>query len=292
MAVFSMVTTAGSRAYTEHALRSFAQHTPLEPTDSFVLIDNDGDYALGESPIKIDVLKNPTPLGFSQNANQAVDLARNRKTDLYFLNNDVIFTAGWLTPFRVPEPIILTPLTNRELQYDTPFFKASMIMELADYLGREAGLEKLVSLHSAAYRGYQKVIVSPFCVVKLPLEVMEGIGHFDDSFGPAGGEDYDYCLRAYLGGFSVSYARSSYLLHFGGKSSWSGVETKAQQDERELKFRSVFGYKWGMDLLKIILFDEHAILDGNPMLKEELRRGNQRKVIEVLMGDKRNSIFL
>lgn len=287
-----MVTTSASARYTEHALRSFFRNTPLQPPDRFILIDNDSDYAGGEFSARTDILKNPAPLGFASNANQAVDLARHFRADLYFLNNDIIFTPDWLDPFLDSEARILTPFTNRELQYDTPLFKASMIMELSDYLGQEDGLDKLAEIHRAGARGYHRILVAPFCAVKLPLQIMDEVGHFDESFGKGGGEDYDYCLRAYLGGFSVAYARSSYVLHFGGKSSWSGVESRHEQDERELKFRAVFGYKWGLDLLKLILFEERWIVENNPELVEEIRQGNQRRVIEVLMGDKKNEIYL
>ena len=287
-----MVTTAASEQYTVHALRSFYKHTPLETGDRLIIIDNDNSHTPGEFASKTDILKNPAPLGFARNANQGVDLARHFKADLYFLNNDIILTPHWLDPFLTANPLILTPFSNREIQYDTPALATRMVMELSDYLGHEDGMEKLADLHRSASYGYRKVIVAPFFAVKIPLQVMEMVGHFDESFGQGGGEDYDYCLRAHLAGFSVAYAIPSYVLHFGGKSSWSGVESREQQDERELKFRAMFGYKWGMDLLKLILFEERWIVENNPELMEEIRQGNQRRVIEVLMGDKKNEIYL
>ena len=292
MKLFSMVTTAGSARYTGHALRSFFQNTPLEAGDRVMLIDNDNSYQLSEFQERVDILKNPAPLGFAENANQAIDLALHYGADLYFLNNDIILPPRWLEPFLIPEPLILTPFSNRELQYETPAINARMCMELDDYLGHEEAFEKIAELHKNATNGYKKVIVAPFFVVKLPLSVMREIGHFDESFGKGGGEDYDYCLRATLGGFSVAYAIQSYVLHFGGKSSWSGVETSAAQNERELKFRAVFASKWGMELLKLILFEERWIVENNPELMDAVRKGNQKHVIEVLMGDKSNELYL
>jgi GT2 family glycosyltransferase len=93
MNVFGMVTTRHSHAYTSHALESFFRSTLFALTDLFVLIDNDGTYPLppgGDGP-PVTRLTNAAPLGFAANLNQVLRIARARRADLFFLNNDLIF---------------------------------------------------------------------------------------------------------------------------------------------------------------------------------------------------------
>ena len=290
--LFGMVTTAKSARYTEHALRSFFENTTLADKDRFLLIDNDGGYELPLQHPQLELHRNATPLGFAENGNQLIDLANKEKADLFFLNNDIILTPNWLEPLLVDNSAIMTPLSNREVQYNFGDISFPMIMQLDDYFGKEAALKDLVTAHRSSAQGQLKVTVLPFFCVRIPYLVLSSIGHFDTSFGKAGAEDYDYCLRAFLGGFSVKYALQSYVLHFGGKSSYSGAETKEQQDERELKFRSMFGYKWGMQLLKLILFEDREILREGTPLAEEIKKGNHRYVIECLKGDKECAVSM
>ena len=101
--------------------------------------------------------------------------------------------------------------------------------------------------------------VLPFFCVRIPQQVAQAVGNFDERFGKAGGEDYDYCLRAYLAGFSVQFALRSYLLHFGGKSTYSGAESDVEQTAREEKFRSEFRQKWGDGLADLILREQQNV---------------------------------
>ena len=99
MNVSGMVTTRPSHAYTACALASFFQTTPFGADDRFVLIDNDGTY--GPPPDawpQVTYLANPVPYGFAANVNQVLRLARACGADLFFLNNDLIFTPGWFAP--------------------------------------------------------------------------------------------------------------------------------------------------------------------------------------------------
>lgn len=289
MKIFGMVTTSHSAKYTDHALRSFFENTNLDPEDEFHLIDNDGSFdpeKLRSRPQAFYV-KNQSPLSFSANANQMVIKALENEADLYFLNNDVIFTPNWINPLLIREDSILSPICNRELQYDSNVFKSKLVMELEDYLGKEDGLKRLVEVHRSQRQGTLQVIALPFFCVKIPHKILHDVGLFDQEFGKGGGEDYDYCLRAYLAGYRVKYALPSYLLHFGGKSTYSGAESREQQEQRELKFRTYFGVKWGMDLLKLIMFEDESVISQHEGLWDLIQKGNQRQVIQALKSDQR-----
>lgn len=98
--LFAMVTMATSREYTRHALSSFFKHTPLRPIDRVVLINNaDPSAAKMVAPyVSLELLTRDTPLGFAANVNSMIAEALMTSADLYFLNNDIIFSDGWLFP--------------------------------------------------------------------------------------------------------------------------------------------------------------------------------------------------
>lgn len=283
---FAMVTTHGSRNYTPFALRSFFRGTQLQAGEKFFLIDNDSDYesdaAINAFPIVL--IRNPAPLGFADNVNQIISRALEENASLVFLNNDIIFPSAWFKPFRSDEPAIASPLSNREVQYASSvhvvktqsvakLFVSSMEMKLEDYVGNEAALEAIAEAHRATADGCLSVYVLPFFAVRLPLTVLKTLGHFDTSFGAAGGEDYDYCLRARLAGFDVRYILSSWILHFYGKSSWSGVEDSAARQTREANFKRVFRDKWGEDLFELLLHENLTVIERN-----RLEHGGQSPV--------------
>ena len=294
---FAMVTTSGSAAYTPHALRSFFAHTPLQADDRFFLIDNDNccDAATTAGYPRCELVRNDAPRGFAENANWAWRHAVEAGADLYFLNNDIVLTPGWLEPLLNPAAGITTPLSNREVQYAasvqviktqhiSELFCCSMTMSLDEFVGHEASLEAIAATHRKTSSGLLPVLALPYFCVKLPLEAMRAVGEFDESFGRGGGEDYDYSLRAHLAGIPVNYSLGSFVLHFGGKSSWSGVETGEQQRAREHHFRGVFLQKWGERLHNLILKEDASVLAGDSALQALQQRGDLRELVRTLMG--------
>lgn len=295
MAVYATITTAASDRYTECCLDSFFRTTKLGPEDTVVLIDNDGTFAQSgkRSCYPLSVKPNERPLGFAENGNYFISLALEREDDLFFFNNDLIFTKDWREPLLSEQLAIVSPLSNREVQYAASLvvisnqkvqdiFTTKIKMDLDDYLGNEAAFNYMSQAHARKCTGNWLVYVLPFFCVRLPYQVMREVGFFDESFGKAGAEDFDYCFRAYLAGFSVKYALGAYVLHFGGKSSWSGVETREEQHEREEYFRSQFAKKWGTKLARLVLFEDASVLDSVPGMREADQTQNLRHVIESL----------
>ena len=299
--LFAMVTTKDSALYTPHAVSSLFRTTEFDEQDTVVLIDNDSSSAaLPPSTLaNVELLQNVRPLGFAENVNQMIDRAQASAADLYFLNNDVIFTKGWLTPLLVDSPHILSPLSNREVQYVSSVvaLKTTHVLSmfncgvqpvfLEDYLGNEAALEAIAEAHSRKVSGYMRTLALPFFCIKLPLKILGILGHMDSSFGVAGGEDFDYCLRAYLSGAEVHFALGSYVLHFGGKSSWDGIEERERQAERQSKFRKVFQEKWGDGLMDLILNENPDVLSTVPNGEGEL---HPRQIVLSLLGERNVSI--
>jgi hypothetical protein len=303
--LFAMVSTAKSRAYTPHALRSFFETTGLRSIDSFILINND-DPELSETiaPYRgcISLISHEHPQSFSANANLMIEYALSKKADLFFMNNDIIFTDNWLAPCVGYERTILSPISNREVQLagNAVVVKTSHIlrtvvtdapMELQDYLASPRMFQALAEANAAFSQGLLRVIVYPFFCVRLPLAVMQTVGKFDVTFGRAGGEDYDYCCRAWLAGFDVQMAVASYLIHFWGKSTWSASTSATASSTYNTDFLEVFKQKWGEPLFKFILQenDEHIVRDAQA---SALRDGGDLAGLIKLLMPKPVDIFI
>jgi hypothetical protein len=148
MNVFGMVTTGPAHAYTPYALASFFETTPFGADDRFVLIDNDGSYRPPpDGWPQVTYLANPVPAGFAANVNQVLRLARACGAGLFFLNNDLIFTPGWLEPLQVREPALLSPVSNFQFPVRVSDWWCGPLLDLADYLGHEDQLRALVRAH-------------------------------------------------------------------------------------------------------------------------------------------------
>lgn len=284
MNVFAMITTAASARYTDLALDSFFAHTPASEIGRFVLIDNDADapYLLREKYPKISTITNPKPRGFAANANQALALARNARADLVLLNNDLVFTRNWLAPLCGADTWITSPLSNCEVMLKSDQFSCAVEMTVEYYREHENGFPSLVEAYTRTVSGFMNMLVLPFFCIRLPRRVYERVGEFDERFGKGGGEDLDYCLRALQAGFAVKYAKDSFVLHFGGKSSWSGVERKDQQAARELEFSQHFEAVWGKPLTDLILRNQQTVIDSNTELKTLVDTGRYVELINRL----------
>lgn len=279
-----MVTTQRSWEYTSYALKTFARHTKLVDGDRFYLIDNDQSF--GSAPNWVipcaELVQHDTPRSFSANMNLVMEHARRENADLYFLNNDLIFTEGWIEPLSDPAPRILSPLSNREVQYEAGGFQWKNVLVLPDYLTRPMVLKEVLQLHRAQCSGYRKVLSLPFFCVKVPYEVFSVVGPLDEGFGVGGAEDNDYCLRAVEAGFSVEYAMSSYILHFSGKSTWAGGESTRETDERVMKYRAHFQLKWGPKLRQLIIDEDSSVIAASPDARAAVESGNLRALVEIL----------
>jgi GT2 family glycosyltransferase len=264
MAVFGMVSLASSLPYTLVGLNSFFTNTKLESEDEVFVFDNDQSFPLVQPflPPLLKIVTNERPRSFSANINQAIDLAIKKRTDLYFLNNDLYFPPEWIEPIRnSPPEAIASPLSNREIILKTGEIQWINQLQLSDFLGREKLIEKGVKELISKNSGYKKVISLPFFCVKLPLRIMEKVGKFDEGFGRGGGEDYDYCIRSIRHGFSIAYAAGSYVLHFNGKSTWSGADSAEENARRCETYRRYFREKWGERLFRLYIGEDPSIID-------------------------------
>jgi len=285
MKIFGMVTTRDSWEYTSYAIKSFFRTTKATPNERLILIDNDESFeedASWFSPY-LEIFKNKEPKSFAANVNFVMGMAKETQADLFFLNNDVVFTENWINPLLIDEPSIISPLSNREVQYEHGGVKWANVLKLSDYLGKQNIVKEVAEMHRAKLQGYKKVISLPFFCVKIPYSVYQTVGPLDEGFGKGGAEDNDYCLRAYQSGFDVKYALQSYVIHFSGKSTWAGGESKEGTDERVRTYREAFEKKWGKSLLKLLIDFDDSVIHSSPELVEAAKREDFKAIIEALI---------
>lgn len=270
MTYFGMVTTAKSARYTGPALESFFRFTELGAGDRFFLIDNDGGYT-PPGGLPLEHVINPAPMSFAANVNQTIARALPAKADVVFLNNDIIFSPDWLTPLKSRDDAILIPLCNQNVQYQHGALALKPAMDLEEYAGHEKDYLAMVAAHraDASMRGTRHTLLIPFYCFRLPHRIMAALGPFDEGFGTGGGEDIDYRIRAHVAGFPVLIAAESYLLHFGGKSTWRSGEVDASTKDRDAQYRRRLVEKWGVDVAALFLTHPAA----------------QRKVSELGLGE-------
>ena len=263
------------------------------PGDRFILIDNDGSLppeSVSEYPLRLH--RNQSPRGFAANVNQALGIAQESQADLIFLNNDLVFSNNWLAPLEASDDAVYSPLCNRDVQYANSTvvlktshvcntFVTSMVMKLEDYLGNQASFDALVEAHQRSVTGCYSTLTVPFFCIRIPRQVYQTVGPFDERFGNGGGEDYDYALRCFLSGFDVRIALQSYVLHFYGKSTWQ-AESASERSEREAQMFAHFISKWGNDLFELTLRERVELLQKAPPIDDSDRKGSLRRVIEAL----------
>ncbi len=284
MNLFGMITTAGSRDYTPVALRSFFAHTPADQCGRFVLIDNDGDFMLPPDVPgdRVTVIRRETPHGFAANANLLLAQARELGADLFLLNNDLVFTTGWLEPLLADRRSLISPLSNAQVAYTSGSFAPKAAMDLAEYAGHEADLEAIAQHHRANASGYRTVSSVAFFCIKIPRSVYEVVGDFDEGFGKGGGEDRDYAVRAWIASIPQEFALGSYVLHFQGKSTWRGPETTEERRARDAFYMRAFEKKWGPALTHAFMRGDWNLFRSDATLARLIERGEFTRIVRHL----------
>lgn len=285
--IFAMVSTRPSRDYTPLAIESFFKFTSLDSDEKLIVIDNDGSLSNAHNTSHLEFLTPKEPRSFAGNFNWILAKAKEESSDIYFLNNDIIFTPDWILPLESVTDAIVTPVSNREYQYRSDGLRLDISCKLENYLRNSEQLNKIALHHrkkftTSNYSNRRKVLSLPFFCVKIPVAVWSVLGPLDESFGKGGAEDNDYCLRAYLSGLKVEYALESYLLHFSGKSTWDGAESAKETLERDELYKNKFREKWGENLLKLSIQGDLSPLYSDPNLLVMFQQGKFQEVISGL----------
>ena len=284
-----MSTMKSSHFFTAYALESFFKCTKLDDGDQFLLIDNDGNNLEKFSAYeRISIIKNNNPLSFAENVNQGISAAKKGKKNLIFLNNDIIFTRNWFQPLASISKSISIPACNQLFQYesDCQKLKIKHTMKLEDFNENYELLNDIVLKHKRKFKPqqqFQTPLMAFYCF-KIPFEILNEIGYFDNTFGKCGGEDIDYRIRCAIKGYEVNFVLDSYLLHFHGKSTWDGHESMDQIEKRNAIYTEAFLKKWGKEMTQIfILRKDFLNILENKNLMDLYKKGKFGDLIRKLL---------
>ena len=283
-----MVTMKSSHLYTGYALDSFFKNTELNNGDQFFLINNDGcELNSSISDKNIQIINNQHPLSFAENVNLILEKSIKDKKNLFFLNNDIIFTKNWILPLQENSKNISLPVNNQLFPYKSECgnLKLKVTMNLKDFNEQYLLLDGIVEKHKKKFNNKQQIqtLLMPFFCFKIPYQILHDVGYFDTSF-VCGAEDVDYRIRCAQKGFEVNFLLDSYLLHFHGKSTWDGAETNNQTKKRNELYTKNFLKKWGEEMTKIFILrkDFDQILQKKE-LDNTFRKGNFGDLIRKLI---------
>ena len=284
--LFCFVSSANTENFSRLALYSFFKETKLETGDIFVFVNNDGTNAFKEEyPIDI-YINNKTPKSWATNFNKGLRIAQKFKKHFVILTNDIIFTKDWFKPLKQRDDAIIIPSCNINYLYNAPGFKTSPCMQLEEYVGKEKYLEAIVEFHKTRFKfdHLQERIFMQMYLARIPYQIHSSVGLFDYTFSNAGGEDTDYRIRCAIQGFKVLIANHSLTLHFHGKSTWDGVESTFEEEQRRAKYLDRSMKKWGLDITEIFMNGTKAIEHCAQLgLEGQLKNGESFNIIRMLI---------
>ena len=261
----------------------------MEADDEFLLINN--DYSkIDKFSIynKINIVKNNQPLSFAENINQGISIAIKNQKNLVFLNNDIIFTKNWFNPLKLDSRNISIPVSNQLFPYnsDCGNLKLTATMSFEEFNENYDLLNDIVTRHKKKFQSDQKfqTPLMPFYCFNAPHKILNDVGYFDKSFGKGGGEDIDYRMRCAIKGYEVNFLLDSYLLHFHGKSTWDGGETKDQIEARNKTYTETFKKKWGEEMTQLfIIRKDFSDVLSRKDLKDLFKKGKFGDLIRQLV---------
>jgi len=261
MTVFCLVSSKQTEDYTRVCLDTFFKHTPIKKEDIFVFINNDGTRIFMNENYPIhNYTNNEKPMGWAENFNQGLKIAKDYKADFVLITNDIAFTRGWYEPICQKNDSIIIPCCNINVNYDALNFKTRFVMKLEDYLPNVEQLDAFVRFQRGAYlfnELYERIFTQTY-LARIPFNVHNEVGYFDETFSNCGGEDMDFRIRCAIKGFKTLIAFHSYVIHFHGKSSWDGFESKEEEKIRREKYLQKSREKWGSLITDIFVDGKNA----------------------------------
>jgi GT2 family glycosyltransferase/thioredoxin-like negative regulator of GroEL len=239
-----IVLCCNALTYTRQCLESVLGHT--RPPYELVLLDNgstDDTFAYLEElrcrpgPVRVEVIRNESNVGFPAGCNQA--LARARGRYLVLLNNDTVVSTGWLEGLIAPtlqdgpDVGLVGPVSN----YAPPPQHVATGYAGPDDLGPFAARRRRE--YAGRYREVARL--TGFCLL-LRRKVLERVGALDERFGLGFFDDDDLCRRVREAGFRLVLALDVFIHHFGSRTFAAlGVDCSRQLRENLERFRA----KWG-----------------------------------------------
>lgn len=187
-----------------------------------------------------------TGINFSNNVN--IGVKRSKGDIIVILNNDLLFSKGWLEPLLETHRKtggIVNPLSNCDKGWRHNYNLNGWLPGVHK-LG-DINPQEVYDFQSPSTRVYQVQWVPFFCTL-MSREIYDKVGLLDELYNN-GCEDLDYCIRAKQLGITCWVDERSFVFHYGAISRKS-LEAESsrlyhQQDiENHRRYQMKWGNKW------------------------------------------------
>jgi len=222
--------------YTLRCLALIADYPPASPFEVIIVDDcsSDGSVEVLRRMQNIRLIDNSENKGFIHSCNIGAGAACGRY--LYFLNNDIVVTPGWLDELvRTFHEFPGTGLVGSKLLYPD-----GSLQEAGCIIWRDGSACNFGRRHDASLPVYNYAREVDYCSgasIMVPKTLFDKLGGFDEHYLPAYCEDADLALKIRDRGYRVIYQPLSMVFHFEGITS--GTDTnrgvKAHQVENTKK---------------------------------------------------------
>lgn len=268
-----IIVNHNARQYLEACLRSLLSDT--QPTDEIILVDNAStdnsvSYVQELFP-SVQIIRNPTNLGFGQACNIAARYAQGKY--LAFLNPDTVVRPGWL------EALIAALEADPQAALATPKILLLADAERINTCGNEihcTGLTLCRGLGMAhdAFPYLEEVDAISGAAFAIRRDLFTALGGFDEAFFLYM-EDTDLSWRARLAGYQCIYVPSSVILH-DYALRFGPLKTFYQERNRYLMLLKGLHWATLLILLPILLLGE-AITWGFTLLRDRSHWRNKMR---------------
>jgi len=217
-------------------LQSVQAHAP--PTAQVIVVDDGSREScishVARSFAKVEIIRNPKPLGFAKAANAGISLATGDIIEL--LNDDTQVRVGWadaaIKCFADPRIAAIAPLVLQGPSSDPvpTIDSAGDEYDLGGFASKRGHGQRMSAEFLTACEVFGASASSAF----YRAEVLRAVGCFPEEFG-AYFEDVDLAWRIHNAGFRAMYEPTAIIWHRVGSSYRKNralIERQSQNEER------------------------------------------------------------
>jgi GT2 family glycosyltransferase/glycosyltransferase involved in cell wall biosynthesis len=231
--------------FTQACLASLQEHQGTERFEVIIVDDCSTDETAEAIPRMPGVVyvRNETNSGFIASCNRGAEKARGNY--LFFLNNDTLVKAGWLSALLDTfAEQHRTGIVGSKLVYPDGRLQEAGGIIWQDGSGWNYG--KFDDAAKPEYNFLREVDYCSAAALMIPKSLFASVGEFDSRYAPAYYEDTDLAFKVRKAGYRVLYQPLSEVIHYEGLTGGTDLATGTKKHQNIN--RSTFVEAWASEL--------------------------------------------